>query len=872
MKLERLLTHWKAEPSIGANITSWNTIPARKPEYCPFPEEINPLLVNNLKAIGIPDLYAHQHEAWKKVKSGSNVVIATGTASGKSVCYNLPVLDRLLTEENAHALYLFPTKALARDQLSKIVEILGEPDHAIDLADKDYAQFRQQHPTPSSLQSRPILPAVYDGDTPTRQRKVIRRRCRLLISNPDMLHLGLLPHHTDWSLFFQSLRFVILDEIHIYRGVFGSHVANVIRRLKRIARFYGSSPQFILTSATIANPIEFAEKLIEEPVSLIEKDTSKRGLKHFLIYNPPFLDQTLGIRRSSLLESVRLSEDLIEYDVQTIIFGRSRRSIELILKYLKDRISGRRIIDQYSETSEELFRGYRSGYLQQERRAIEFGLRKGEVRAVVATNALELGIDIGALDAALLVGYPGSIASTWQQAGRSGRGDRSSLALLIASASPLDQFIAHHPEYLFRRSPEEALINPNNPLILLSHLQCAAFEIPFSSGESYGNLSAETTQELLELLMQSNLVHRSGRQYYWMADHYPAESVSLRTSSLHRVALQVPSGETLQTLGEVDYESATWMVHPHAVYLHESQSFEVIELDLEKKRAILRPAGLDYYTLPNSDTIVELLELSKQVEVAGGKKSFGEIRVTTRVTGFKRVKWYTHELIDAETLDLPPSDLITAGYWLTLNDDAVEILRSQRLWTNDPNQYGANWKNQRARARARDLYRCQICGAPEIDREHDVHHRIPFRSFASPEEANQLSNLVTLCPACHHRAELAVQLQSGLAGLAYVIGHLAPIYLMCDQRDIGVHSDSRSAFNNQKPTVLIFDKIPAGIGLSERLFDLHTELINGSRDLLSRCDCSQGCPSCSGPPGELGLGGKRETLALLDVLASNQDL
>lgn len=869
MNLERLLSHWKAKPTVGANIVSWNVLPPRQPAFHPFPEDMNPALVRALRKTGIAELYSHQYEAWRRARKGENIVIATGTASGKSLCYNLPVMDRLHNETDANALYLFPTKALAQDQLKKVQEILNALDRESSPADYDYAQ--QTGSDPHFLPfTRPISPAVYDGDTSIKDRQAIRLTSRLLISNPDMLHLAILPQHARWSHFFQNLRFIIMDEIHVYRGVFGSHVANVIRRLKRITSFYGTFPQFILTSATIANPVEFAARLIEEPVSLIDQDGSSRGPKHFLIFNPPFIDRSLGIRRSSLLESVRLCEDLIEYDVQTIIFGRSRRSVELILKYLRERVAQRIYQAENQSERAHILRGYRSGYLQQDRREIESAIHKGEVKAVVATNALELGIDIGKLDAALLVGYPGSIASTWQQAGRSGREDRLSLSLLVASASPLDQFLAHHPDYIFKRSPEEARINPNNPLILLSHLQCAAFEIPFSVDESFGNLTSGETQELLNLLVQSNLIHRSGKKYYWLADRYPAENISLRTSSPHRVILQAPVGESLQIIGEVDYESAPWMVHPRAVYIHESHTFEVVELNLENERAILRPIGLDYYTVPKTDTIVELLSLMNQAEVPGGKKSLGEIRVTTRVTGFKKLRWYTHELIGVEDLDLPPGELITIGYWLTLNEEAVNALRSLGLWNNDPNRYGPGWQIQRAKARARDHYRCQVCGSPEITREHDVHHRIPFKAFSSAEEANQLSNLITLCPACHHRAEMAVHLQSGLAGLAYVLGNLAPIYLMCDQRDIGVHSDPKSSFNDHKPTVLLFDKIPAGIGLSEKLFEIHPELIESCRELVSQCDCFQGCPSCSGPPGELGTGGKRETLALLNILTVNQ--
>jgi DEAD/DEAH box helicase domain-containing protein len=691
-----------------------------------------------------------------------------------------------------------------------------------------------------------------------------------------MLHTGILPHHTRWVEFLSDLQFVVIDEVHAYRGVFGSHVANVIRRLKRVARFYGAAPQFILTSATIANPEELAERLIEEPVVLVDGDGSARGTRHFVLYNPPLVDRELGIRRSALLESVRLAQDLLQYDVQTIIFGRARRTVELILTYLRQSdlpqsSSGLKTTGHNDHSDHRLpdsVRGYRSGYLPGMRREIERGLRQGEVRAVVATNALELGIDIGGMGASVLAGYPGTIAATWQQAGRAGRGSEASLAVLVTTASPLDQFLAKHPEYFFDRSPEHALINPDNLLILLAHLRCASFELPFWSGESFGNVPAEQLSEFLEFLREEGQVHRSGDKYFWMSDRYPAESLSLRSASSQRVLIQVPDEETWITIGEVDTESAPWMVHPEAIYMHEAQTYLVESLDLDLHQARMRPAEVDYYTEPRSETTVQLLEIFEESPVPGAIKRQGEINVTTQTVGFRKVRWFTHEQMGLGDLSLPPTDLQTTGYWIALSEETVAALRDQGLWTNDPNRYGQNWEGIKAQARARDGYRCQVCGIPEEGRAHDVHHKIPFRTFASYEQANQLHNLITLCPGCHRRVEAAVRMRSGLSGVGYALGNLAPFFLMCDTRDLGVHSDPSSPLAEGGPAVVIFDRVPAGIGFSQRLYEFHAELIQQAYELVSNCECIDGCPSCVGPAGENGVGGKKEALALLAKLVS----
>jgi DEAD/DEAH box helicase domain-containing protein len=843
-----------------------------------FPADLPPQLVAALRGRGLRSLYSHQAEAWKHTRSGKNVVLATGTASGKTLGYNLPVIAGLLENPDARALYLFPTKALTQDQLS----VIG-------------SQFS-------------VKAAIYDGDTPVSHRKAIRAETRILLTNPDMLHTGILPHHTNWAEFFGHLRFVVIDEMHTYRGVFGSHVANVLRRLRRVANFYGAHPQFILTSATIGNPAELAERLIGAPVTLIDADGSARGERHFLIYNPPVIDTALGLRKSAVQESVRLSQDLLTHDVQSVVFARSRRGVEMLLKYLQE------LPPPFSAKMGEGWgggiRGYRSGYLPGQRREIEKGLRDGSVKLVVATNALELGIDIGGLGAALLVGYPGTIASVTQQSGRAGRGEGSAAAILVATASPLDQFLAHHPEYFFARSPEQALINPDHLLILLNHLRCALFELPFQKGEFFGGLNVD---EFLEFLVANRESHLSNDQYFWMADAYPAAAVSLRSASPENIVLHVDDGSGPRIIGEIDLESAPWMVHPHAVYLHEGQQYFVQELNFETHAATLIPVALDYFTEALKQTSIQVLSVSEQAAVPAANKAYGELQVTTQVTGFRKRMWFsgdpsTSSGLGEEPLDLPPSDLQTTGYWLTILPETVEFLAKNGLWSNAPNDYGPEWPKIRDRARARDGFRCQVCGRPEETRQHHVHHKTPFRQFmrfgsgervgsgdptrtpggdpnqtqvrtgslvraGSPDPAqsakacaNQLDNLVTLCPECHKQTEQNVRMRSGLAGLASVLGQLAPLFLMCDSGDLGVHFDPQADFVEGQPAVALYDLVPAGIGFSQKLFEIHAELLARALELVLECPCEDGCPSCVGPAGENGVGGKTETIEMLKLL------
>jgi DEAD/DEAH box helicase domain-containing protein len=847
MSLENLLRTWRAQPGLLGNLSAGREIPQRIALVEPYPAEIAPVLRSALQNRGIQEIYTHQAASYRALLSGQNVVIATGTASGKTLCYNLAVLDHLIAHPQASALYIFPTKALAQDQHAGLVAL----DERIGSVAGHEASFK---------------PAIYDGDTPSQVRASIRKNSRLLLTNPDMLHTGILPHHTTWAEFFHNLRYIVLDEVHIYRGVFGSHAANVLRRLMRIASHYGAEPQFILTSATIANPVDLAQKLIEKPVTLINQDGSARGLQYFWIYNPPVVNAELGLRRSATQESVRLAADLFEYDVQTAIFTRTRRSVELLLMYMRESISAPATPGARTPSSQQAIRGYRSGYLPRQRREIEEGLRSGQVRTVVATNALELGVDIGGMGAVIMAGYPGSIAATWQQAGRAGRKTESSLAILVLTADPLDQYLATHPEYFFEKSVEQVLINPDNALILLAHLRCAAFELPFSAGENFGSLPHTLVAEYLDFLYSTGELHHSGDRYFWIADQYPAGNISLRTASMSNILLQVVVGGQIQTIGQVDQSSALWISHPQAIYIHEGQSYHVDALDLEQKVARLSEFRGDFYTEPRTESQVQLVELLQEQPVQGGVIRFGAIQVTSQVIGYKKIHWATHEVLGTGTLDLPSTTLQTTGYWLTLSDDTVSRLRQNGAWRNDPNDYGPNWLRQRALARQRDGYCCQVCGSPEEGREHDVHHRQPFRTYTSWEQANQLHNLVTLCQPCHRRVETVVRVRSGLGGLSHLLGHLAPLFLMCDTRDLGVQADPQSPLSDGLPAVVLYDLIPDGIGLSKGIFEMHAGLLTSALDRITACPCQDGCPSCVGPGGELGTGGKAETEAILEIL------
>ena len=829
--LDALLHIWRSEPTIQQSIAQWVVQPAVPARLAPVSEQISPAVRERLSQHGITQLYSHQAAAYQVILQGKHVVVSTGTASGKSLCYQLPILDTLEKfPGDTTALLLFPTKALAHDQHLALTSFAS-------------AKLRQKI-------------ATYDGDTAAQQRASIRKNANILLSNPDMLHMAVLPHHTLWAEFLKNLRFVVIDEIHAYRGVFGSHIANVLRRLKRVCAFYGSHPQFIFTSATVSNPQEFATQMLEDTVSAIQDDGAPHGERNFVIYNPPLVNKELGIRKSAMSEGIRLSSDLLTYRIQTLIFAQTRRAAEVSLRYLRE---------NHPAISTNLY-AYRSGYLPGDRRGIENALKTGEARAVAATNALELGVDIGSMDAVVILGYPGSIAATRQQSGRAGRKMEPAIGMLIATANPVDQFLVNHPEYLLERSPEKALINPDNPLILLQHLRCAAFELPFGMDEGFGRLPAEVVGQYLDVLSQLNEVHISGGRYFWTADKYPAQEVSLRTTTPGAVQLRTDEDGLITTIGMVDTASAHWMVHPGAIYLHQGRTYWVASLDLDQGKAILKAIESDYFTEPLIDEQIEKVDLYQSQDASAGIIHLGEVDVTTRVTGFRKTRWYTNENIGAGELSMPATNLRTVAYWLAISKEAIDTLAQYNLWTASPINYGQNWDKQRNLARERDNFTCQNCGRIEGSHPHHVHHKIPFRQFTSYILANQLDNLVTLCTTCHRQAEMMVRMRSGLSGLAYALGHLAPLFIMCDTNDLGSHFEPQSDLADGQPVVILYDKVPAGIGLSENIYQIHPQLMKATLDLVSSCTCQDGCPSCIGVSGENVAGGKEETLALLHLL------
>ena len=626
--LEELLAQWGDNPAFMRNVTRWEVLPAREGTHAGFPDYLDQRLGEALRRRGIDRLYSHQAHALEVVARGENAVVVTPTASGKTLCYNIPVLNEFMSNEESRALYLFPTKALSQDQVAELKSLAGD------------------------LQIK-LRTHTYDGDTAPGLRQAIRQSGHIVVTNPDMLHTGILPHHTKWVRLFQNLKFVVIDEMHQYRGVFGSHVANVIRRLKRICRFYGSSPLFILCSATIANPAELAGALIEEPVALIDENGAPGSTKHFIFYNPPVVDRELGIRRSALLETQRLAGELYRKKVQTIVFTRSRLGVELLLTYLQQ---GRKGIPG----EDSGIRGYRGGYLPRERRSIEAGLRRGTVKTVVSTSALELGIDIGELEACIINGYPGTIASTWQQAGRSGRRSGASLGLLVANSSPLNQYIVNNPDYFFGRSPERALINADNLIILTNHVRCASFELPFQSGELFGRAAVD---DILQFLADEGALYHSEGTFHWMEDAYPAEEISLRSAARENVVIIDTTTAQPQVIGEVDRFSAPMLVHEEAVYIHGGRQYQVERLDFAEKKAYVRAVQVNYFTDANLAVDLKVLDTFAREENRI-VRAWGEVRINALVSMFKKIRFNTHENLGTGPVNLPETEMHTTAFWL----------------------------------------------------------------------------------------------------------------------------------------------------------------------------------------------------------------
>jgi DEAD/DEAH box helicase domain-containing protein len=631
----------------GHHVTAVRRLPAIAAQMAPFPGAFDPRLANALMSRGVTQLYTHQAEAIGHALNGRNVVTITPTASGKTLCYNAPVLNAILRDPSSRALYLFPTKALAQDQLAEL-QAMCEVLSGTGDCDPSIGVF------------------TYDGDTPQDARRAIRSRAHIVLSNPDMVHSGILPHHPRWAKLFENLKYIVIDELHAYRGVFGSHLCNVLRRLRRICQHYGSNPVFVCSSATIANPRELAERLTEQPFELIEKSGAPRGEKFFLFVNPPVVNHQLGIRRSYLSETRRIAGEFLKRSLQLIVFAQSRLATEILTTYLKDDFEG-------EPGMPERIRGYRGGYLPLRRREIEKGLREGAVRAVVSTNALELGIDIGALDVAVMAGYPGTIAATWQRAGRAGRRASRSAAVMVASSAPLDQFIVRNPSYFFDRSPEHALIDPDNLHILVDHVKCAAFELPFTTTESFGRLDV---QEILGVLGEQGLVHRahdtdveSGSSrgvWTWTNESYPADAVSLRSVSSDNFVI-VDTTEETRVIGETDFTSGPATLHPKAIYIVEARQYQVEKLDFEGRKAYVRAIDCDYYTDAITYTrVTPIDEFARDAD-----RTHGEVHVVSRVVGFKKIKFYTNENVGSGELDLPEQQMHTTAYWLTLPAEVI---------------------------------------------------------------------------------------------------------------------------------------------------------------------------------------------------------
>jgi DEAD/DEAH box helicase domain-containing protein len=640
MKLPQILEKFRTAPDFTPNISHWHINPPSEGRYEPFPGDIDRRLVEILSKNGIGKLYTHQAEAYKTANDGKDFVVVTPTASGKSLCYNLPILNYLMKNDpEARALYLFPTKALSADQLDELYSL-------VEAAEADIKTY------------------TFDGDTPQSARQAIRRAGNIVVTNPDMLHSGILPHHTIWIKLFENLKFVVIDELHHYRGVFGSHLSNVLRRLHRLCRFYGSSPQFILCSATIGNPGELAEKITARKIHIIDNNGAPSGEKHFIFYNPPVVNHQLGIRKSSVNEAARIAGMFIANGIQTITFARSRVRVEILTTYLKDQMSIRKI-------PQEKVQGYRGGYLPNERRAIERGLRSGDILGVVSTNALELGIDIGGLDVSIMCGYPGGIASAWQQAGRAGRKTDVSVAILVASSAPLDQFMASHPEYFFGKSPEEGIIDPDNLSILVSHLKCGVFELPVQEDEVFG---AAPTGRVLDFLANERLVKKSGDKFHYTSDIYPATEVSLRSASPENFVIMDESNGG-KAIGEIDYFSAPELVHPDAIYLHGTRQYQVRNLDWDGKRAYVIPVEVEYYTDAETKVTIKALHTDEeQILMSGIATYLGDVSVSRVVVGYKKIRFHTHENLGFGHVHLPEQEMHTTSFWVSFPDETAQML------------------------------------------------------------------------------------------------------------------------------------------------------------------------------------------------------
>jgi len=781
----------------GEVLTAVHHIPAREAQWADFPAWVNPDLVSAYTAKDIRGLYTHQAAAAEAVHASKNVVIVTPTASGKTLCYNLPVLNDVLEHPDTRALYLFPTKALAQDQLAELHDLNQRLDDR-------FGVF------------------TYDGDTPADARKAIREKGHVVLTNPDMLHTGILPHHTRWTRLFENLRYIVIDELHTYRGVFGSHLCNVLRRLRRIARFYGRDPQFICCSATIANPGELATRLLESEVEVLNANGAPAAEKTFVFYNPPVVNRALGIRRSYINESSRVAQEFLKHDLQTMVFANSRLHTEILLTYLQQ-------ANPHLPGKPQTIRGYRGGYLPNERREIERGLRAGKIRGVVSTSALELGIDVGSLDTVVMAGYPGTIAATWQRAGRAGRRSGSSCAVLVASSSPLDQFIVRHPDYFFGNTPEHAFIQPDNLEILINHLKCAAFELPISPNDKFGDVDLP---DLCARLAEAGFLHLAGENYHWTHEAYPADTISLRSVTSDNFIIIDLTGEP-NVIAEIDFPSALVFVHEKAIYLHGGRQYHVEHLDFKERKAYVKQVDVDYYTDAVRYTQVRVLEIaatSRGTESDSGSssaKSFshGDVLVRSQVVGFKKIKFFTNENIGDGKLELPENEMHTTSYWITLERPLLDSLP----FSVSERQSGM---------------------------------------FGLLHALESVATLLLMCDRRDLGTAIGERLPDASVGQTFL--SVPPSLNPSSSGDFtstrmqdAISANAKEFF---EPNLYLFDAYPGGIGFSEPLFRTHALLMQKTRELISACACDQGCPSCVGPAGDLAPRAKEAALAILDRL------
>ena len=746
-----------AEPSIARGVVHHAVLPARDAIHGEFPDWLDPRIVRGLAGRGIERPYIHQAEALSAVHAGEDIVVVTPTASGKSLCYTLPILQAIVDDPASRALLLFPTKALGQDQVTEFASL-------------------------AVAAGIPVSASTYDGDTPAPIRSAVRSAGQVVVTNPDMLHAAILPHHTKWFQLFEQLKVIVIDELHSYRGVFGGHVANVLRRLLRICAHYGSHPVIVCCSATIGNPAELAAGLTGRPSRLIDRTGAPAGERHVLLVDPPLLDPATGARGSAVTLAQRWALPFLRAGRQTIVFGRSRVAVELLLTGLRESL-------REGLGPRTRLRGYRGGYLPTERRAIERGLRDGEILGVVATNALELGVDIGRLDASIVAGYPGSVAATWQLFGRAGRRQGVSVAVLIASSAPVDQYVVHHPEFLLEGSPEQARVDPDNLHVLLAHLRAAAFELPFAPGDRFGNIE---TDDLLAFLAEDGQVRQAGDgRWYWSSENFPASAVSLRTAAQENVVIIDTTPDRPRVIGEVDLFAAQTLVHEDAIYLHESVQFHVDRLDWDERKAYVRRVDVDHYTQADRAVTLKPLDVFADAQSPGGRRRHGEVMVASLATIYKKLKFVTNENLGWGRIHLPEIELQTTAYWLTAEG-------------------------------VRDRWR-------------------------------------------RHELDIA------LLGSGRAIQTVASVLLMVDPRDLGLVTQVRSP-HAEEPTIYLYESVPGGIGLSERLWERHDDLIAAASDLIRSCGCDAGCPACTGPRLEPEIDARVLSLRLLDELGASRTM